>query len=281
MPIRLVAVDLDGTLLRSDGTCSLYTRSVIRKACRRGLRVVIATGRPSTAAVRIASWLGIAEPVVACNGAHILSAPPREEWQFTPIPEEVCRGVIKVLSDMGLCFHLHLRGSYAVELRYIWKIVSKELGPKEFFCSLVGMRPSAPYKVLKNGESQKYAGRIPKICLFDDPGVIREAVTALSAMFPEKLQFVKTGSRFLEIMDASVNKGLALQLVAERLGIAREEIAALGDGDNDVEMLKMAGVGVAMANATPRLSLVADRFTFSCDDEGVAEFIEEILDNPY
>ena len=85
------------------------------------------------------------------------------------------------------------------------------------------------------------------------------------------------GDALLEIQDVSVNKGQSLGLVAEKLGLSMDQVAALGDGDNDVEMLEAAGLGVAMANSSPRLTMCADRFALSCDQDGVGHFLEEIL----
>jgi hypothetical protein len=106
--------------------------------------------------------------------------------------------------------------------------------------------------------------------------------SACESAFPGRLRYVTTftthGAALLEIQDSSVNKGQALSLVSERLGVALEETAAVGDGDNDVELLKAFGLSVAMANASPKLAMAAERFTFSCEADGAGHFLREVLE---
>jgi len=278
--IRLVAIDLDGTLLRRDGTPSFRSRRIVRELSRKDVRVVIATGRPSTAAIRISRWLGASSPAISCNGAHIVAGEVGkydQEIRFAPIKPEILPALIEILRRFGVYFHIHFRGCYGIERQYLRRSPKKVPSLRRIWFSLLGATAASPVMILEDGVSGTYAGKVPKVCVDGRREEILEVKSALSSTFRGEIQTVMTGPTFMEILDARVNKGEALGLVGEILGVSPDEMAALGDGDNDVEMLKVAGVGVAMANASPSLSLVADRFTYSCDEDGVAEFLEEVL----
>lgn len=293
--VRLIAVDLDGTLVRSNGTVSRKVREVVRQLELMGVKFVIATGRPTASALSIYKWLGLKNPVIACNGAHILitreeaSGPSKnestcnsggligyEEARFVPIEKKLALDLLELLRKSGIYFHVHLKGCYAVERQYLVKARKRPFSLKRFVKRIGAVKPASPMRILKSGTTENYAGEIPKICVDGSKEQVSRVKTAIQEAFGPALQCVMTGPTFMEVMDARINKGEALLFLGERLGISPSQMAALGDGDNDVEMLKSVGVGVAMANASPALCLAADRFTFSCDDDGVVEFLNQV-----
>ena len=280
--IRLVAFDLDGTLVRRDGTCSLFTRRVVRRARKSGVHVILATGRTLGAPARLSRYLGLKEPLICSNGAHVVSGPPRADWQFIPIPPDVLPGLVGIIREAGVPFECHVKGKAKVERRFLGSLRSGRWSLRRAALGLLGARLSTSAQVIEDGSSEKLAGQAVKLVVSASKGVAREVASECSSAFPGRVRCVTTvttyGDALLEIMDSSVNKGQALALVAERLGVPMEECAAVGDGDNDVEMLQSCRVGVAVANASPRLSLAADRFTVSCDQDGAARFLAEVID---
>lgn len=280
--VRLVAVDLDGTLLRSDGTISRFTRRVIREASKAGLFVVIATGRSRDMAERIAGWLGLETPLICCNGARVFSgripgSKRRELWGFVPMGEEEVIGVTSILRDVDVYFHVHLEDTLALEVRNLRRIPRNHFSIRRFLWTTFGGYWMVRPKVLQDGTTEKYAGLIPKICADGPEDLIAEVESRILKRFPGQLRCVKTDKTFLEIMSVRVNKGDALAAVASRMNLTMDQVAAIGDGDNDIEMVRSAGVGVAVANGSPRLCLEASDIALSNDDDGPAQFIQEVL----
>lgn len=277
--IRLVAVDLDGTLLNSKGGPSWHTRTVVRKASKYGVSVAIASGRSSFNTSRIAWWVGARGPQIAVNGAHVLSPNARHDWQFIPMQADALKTLLSMLRRIGATFEATLRGRVAVERPLVPGRRARPPGLR-VLSGFLGLTVAAPVTVLPEGAVDDLAGEVAKIYTDAPPDKVKVVMEAVERDFGGVLRSVITrthaGETLLEIMDASVNKGQALLMAGERLGLAREEIAAIGDGNNDVEMIEAAGVGVAMANAAPRLAHAADCFTLSCDDDGVAHFLEQV-----
>ncbi len=277
--IRLIALDLDRTLLRSDGTPSQRSRFWVRKAVRAGIRVTIATGRPSTDAARAGAWLGAQGPIIACNGAHVLSE-QKEEWLFKPIPAELTIPIIQAVKEAGLPFYIHLRGRRAVPAEYRQVFGGfPDLDAKELL-RVMGIAPPVlrfSFEVLQEDRIPDRAGEIARVCVKGPVDTLKGLSSFLKGAFSQRLQCLITDGTHMDVMDGSVSKGDALRFLCEKTGIPVWEMAAVGDEDNDIEMLQVAGVGVAMANASPRLSIVADRFTLTSDQEGVSCFLKEVL----
>lgn len=278
--IRLVAVDLDGTLLRSAGSPSWHTRTVVRKASRYGVIVSIATGRSSYNASRVSSWVGARGPQIAVNGAHVLSPCAKEDWQFIPIVPEALTALTAVLRRIGVAFQSTLRGAVGIERQFMSGRNGERVTPYAFIKGFLGARVTSRVKVLPDGGTDDLVGQVAKVYTGAPPEQAKAVMEAIDRDFAGRLRYVVTrthhGDTLLEIQDVSVSKGQALILAGERLGLSAHEIAAVGDGNNDVEMIEAAGLGVAMANAAPQLAHAADRFTLSCDDDGVAQFLEEV-----
>ncbi len=279
--IKLVAMDLDGTLVRRDGSVSRFTRNMVRKASKAGIKMVLATGRTSATAEHLGRWLGIPGPFICANGAHVLSIDPREDWQFIPMAADVLPGILGIFRELGLSFECAAKGTVIFEKQF-YKLHKRPFNLGRALRNLVAGRISASVEVVEDGGTEKLAGRIAKVFTGATPEIVEKVTAAGEAAFPGRLRYVTTitthGDALLEVMDISVNKGQALGLVAEKLGLSMDETAAIGDGDNDVEMLQAAGLGVAMANASPKLTMAADRFTLSCEEDGVGWFLKELVE---
>lgn len=279
--IRLVAVDLDGTLLREGGIASRLTRSTVRAAAKSGVHIILATGRTCQTAISLARSLGLQDPIISANGAHVMSSPSGEDWQVIPVPADVWPGLVELLDGLGARFETHVKGGSFMEARFTRKTKPRAKSLGDALRRWLSPARRGRARIVADGASVKLAGQALKAFVHGPSEVVQKIIAAGEAAFPGRLHYVitvtATRESVLEIQDVSVSKGQALALVAERLGMAMDETAALGDGDNDVEMLEAAGIGVAMANASPKLAMVADRFTLSCDEDGVAHFLKEVM----
>ncbi len=260
---KLVAFDLDGTLLRSDRTLSPRNKAAIAGLVARGVRVLICTGRPPRTAKAIAEELALVDLGVVYNGAAVYNFATDTALTRFDYPGEVAHRVLE-----------RMRRDYpgvtcGLEASYGWFV------------------DRARYDLLRRGP---YPYETEPDGVGDVADFIREDVTKL--LFWHADAAVETMHRsldslpvhgtwsmpgLLEVVGQGVNKCRALEWVASDLGLKAEEVAAFGDEDNDKEMLAWAGLGVAMANATANVKAHADWVTTSCDEDGVAEVVERWL----
>lgn len=265
MAIRLVAVDMDDTLLTDELEVSPRTAAAIQEAQRQGVVVTIATGRMHPSARPFAARLGLDVPLITCNGAMVKSSVSGEVWHEQPMELETVSAVLAYFRERDW---------------YIQTYIDDEIYVREFtaeaeaYEALSGMRakvvgerlfqpPKGPLKMLAVAEAAQLDAVTPQ----------------LRERFGERVCFTRSKANLLELVDPAVNKGRGIAMVAERLGIAREEIMVLGDSENDMAMLAYAGLGVAMENAAPKVKAVADAVTADNNHDGVALAIEKYILN--
>jgi len=269
--LRLAAFDLDGTLLAPDLTIPDRAAAALRALAGRGVRVVIVTGRMHRTAEGYARRLGLEdEPLVSFNGAMAGVVGRPETWWHRTIPAGLAREVVRFLRDWGLEPLVFsgdgvYAGAPSVETETYGRVAG--IGPCYVgdLAAWLGREdagaPLCPTKILQ----VEATGRMPDLF-----GAARER-------FGHALNVTTSYSFFLEFMDAAASKGRALAEVCRRLGVDRQEVAAFGDGLNDLDMIQWAGLGVAMAHSPPALLEAADRVADGPPGEGVARFIEENL----
>ncbi len=276
--IRLVAMDLDGTLFRSDGTPSLTSKRAVKEVTRMGVGVCISTGRPFMDALRVSRWVGASGPVIASGGAHVLAGGgSNEEWMFQAIDADLYRCVVALIEAQGMPFYVHLKEGRVIPSQFQNSFGKSSSGIRHALFKLAGVSPRFQRRVVGRDKILGLAGLVSNVCVHGPPSGTRQLESMLYASFGHKLRYVPIHGRNLEILDRDANKGDALRVISEKTGIPLENMAAVGDGDNDIEMLQKAGLGVAMANASPALCEVADRFTLSQDQDGVAFFLRQII----
>ncbi len=276
--IRFVAIDLDGTLFRSDGTPSPQSRKAVKEATRMGVEICISTGRPFMDALRVAGWVGASGPVVASGGAHVLSGgKSNEEWMFKAIDADMYRAVIDLVKQQSMPFYVHVKEGRVIPHEFQKNFGKGSFGVRHVLFKLVGVSPRFQRRVADMGTILDLAGSVSNVCVHGDSSAVKQLESILKKRFGAALRHVPIHGRNLEILDKKANKGDALRVISEKSGIPLANMAAIGDGDNDAEMLQAAGLGVAMANASPVLCEAADRFTLSQDQDGVAFFLRQII----
>ncbi|EYB67786.1 hypothetical protein DEIPH_ctg032orf0023 [Deinococcus phoenicis] len=266
--IRLIATDLDGTLLRPDLTVSARTRAALDAARVAGIHVVPVTARQPRGVRRIAEAAGFTDYALCGNGAHSVHLGTGETLFEAHVPEAVQRAVAQALAARvpGVLFVSVREGGEVFVAQDGYAAIAHfedhkrepgEMGT--FTLDDVLARPSLKFIV-------RHVALTP-----------RELLAELRALGLGGFAVTHSGAPFLEVLAEGVSKAWGLERLCARLGIAREEVLAFGDAPNDAEMLAWAGRGVAMANAEPEALEAADEVTLNNAEDGVAVVIERVL----
>jgi Cof subfamily protein (haloacid dehalogenase superfamily) len=264
--IRLIASDLDGTLLRADRSVSERSRAALARAQSLGIFVVLATARPPLTTRLFAAQAGVAGHAICSNGAILYDVGRDDVLDHFPLDAGTARGLILALRQAlpGVCFALVQGREFACEPDY-----------------------AATARVEDHGRL------LDEIRVGDALDLLDVPLTKLVVRHPERLplevlatvqtlgldgfEATHSGAPFLEIVAANVTKAWALAALCERLGVDAAEVVAFGDAPNDAAMLRWAGLGVAVANAYPAALAAADEITLSNEEDGVAATIERLL----
>jgi len=258
--LRLVASDLDGTLLRSDGAVSGRTRAALAAARAAGLEVVLASARPPHWLFEIAADVGAGDIAICCNGAVVHDLRRRRTLHHFALPARVGDRVVRALraAAPGVAFACEREETAIREPAYdpLWPTPD--------------MRPRTDALVFVQEPVSKL--------VVQHPSVGQEELQALAVdACRDEATVTISGERLVEISAVGVTKGFALRRVCEELGVSAEEVVAFGDMPNDAEMLAWAGRGIAVANAHQDVLAAADELTASNDQDGVAVALERLL----
>lgn len=270
--IKMVAFDLDGTVLTSEKKFTEYTRNVIARAVEQGVVVLPATGRPLTGIPEeILKFPGIRYAVTA-NGGRVADLIKDEILYEKLVPVDIARKVLDIYEHYDTLREVYYNGvGYAEE---------KMLGRVEEFLGISAMAgyilaTRTPVENIREKfESENKA--VDKVqAIFADVKDKEEALKELQLISGIEVTGALVNN--IEVSAEGVNKGKAVIRLGGKLGIRREEIMTIGDGANDIEMLKEAGFGVAMANSTDEVKAHADYITDTNDEEGAAKVIEQYV----
>ncbi|MDQ2992049.1 MAG: HAD family hydrolase, partial [Candidatus Eremiobacteraeota bacterium] len=234
--IRLVAFDLDGTLIGRDATVRPRVVAAIEKMRERGIAGAIATGRMYRNAAPFANGLGFGAPVICYQGAAVVDPGNDEILREDPLANEPAMEVVRAAREWGAYVQLYRDDNYYCEdvdrFAKIYERVS-------------GVRPTVVPSL-----EEAFAGRSStKAVLVVDPEDADGFATMLRERLGATAYVTRSYPEFVEIMNPAVDKGDALRFVAERLGFEMDEVAAVGDAWNDVALLQAAGLGIAMGSA--------------------------------
>jgi Cof subfamily protein (haloacid dehalogenase superfamily) len=256
--IKLVALDVDGTLVGKDLKIPPRTREAICAARDRGVRFVVVTGRMYQSGAPYARELGLEGlPLVAYNGGMVREFPSGRLIYHEPVPLETCKALAAFCEAHG--YHVQ---AYMDDQLYV-----PDMGPRtQEYVSISGVKATPVGSLFLWLQSPS-----TKMLIVDDPARIPAIQAEVEALVGPAVNAAQSHPQFLDIVSAQVSKGKALAAVAANLGIAREEVMAIGDGMNDMEMLTWAGTSFAMAHAPEALKKVARYVTVSGPGEGVAE----------
>lgn len=263
MSIKLVALDLDDTLLDNNRTVSPRARAAIAAAIARGVTVTVATGRMFPSALPYAEQLALDVPLITYNGALVRYGLSGETLLHRPVDEATAGELLALFRARGWYIQVYLddvlyvreRDENARMYETVAGITSVAVGDRLWTMG------GAPTKLLAMADPE----RMPAID------------AAVRAACGGRVYTARSKPHYLEITHPDANKGAALAFLAGRLGISREEVMAVGDSVNDLDMIRYAGLGVAMGNASPEVREAADAVTAANDADGVAAAIEEYV----
>jgi Cof subfamily protein (haloacid dehalogenase superfamily) len=273
---RMLAIDLDGTLLRKDGTMGERTRLALQAAVQRGIRVVICTGRRFRTTLPILDELQLAVPVIVHGGLLIKDAGTHETLHYNYLSEDFVLEAVKFLKVHGVAPIVYVdlftqgidiyldneRDGHPFHLKYLERNrmnchfvgdVSAVLCPQTIHIGALADRPSL----------ERLNQRIERE--FGAP--VRHLI----------MNNTNEEGAFLEMMSPGHSKWRALSRLIDMEGCSAEQVICIGDEVNDLEMITHAGLGVAMGNAIPAVKAVADHITRSNEEDGVAHVVEQFL----
>jgi hydroxymethylpyrimidine pyrophosphatase-like HAD family hydrolase len=278
---RLIALDLDGTLLNSRKEIAPRTREALTAARERGIITVIATGRTPHSALHFSRQIG-GGPVICCNGAGVLD-PSGSYLAKRGIPQAPLVHLLKLGAELGVMMECYTTDGIRLDrplqqargyYRYIRPRV-RLIDALRGLARMWSVNNVRPVRNIVKWAEQPGLPTVLKANAVGDGARLAILARQIEQAIPS-LEVTSSGPDNLEMTAPGVNKGTGLEQLAAHLKIPREAIIAMGDSDNDKAMIRYAGLGVAMGNAADEVKQVADRITATCDEHGVAKLIEEM-----
>lgn len=270
LPYRAVAMDLDGTLLNVSGQISDFTLKVLRALSAKEVKLIIASGRMTVRILPYAEAIGLPLTVIAYNGAETLEGQGKT-WtskEIRPISDKARDLVFELCRTRRRFLNVYADGK------------------------LYGYHPDAhfePSSVYKSQTGASYSGfqhqlellpqtNITKLLVVDTAENRNKLYKEWYPLLSPSCALVKSNPEYLEFVDIGINKGAALESWLKSSAISKEELVALGDAENDLEMLNLAGMGIGMANATPGLRSQFHRLSkWSHEENGVAQELKKLF----
>lgn len=265
MSVKLVAIDMDGTLLNEQGVLSPAVVESVKKARQTGAYIVICTGRPLSGALEQLADLDLLSTddyVISYNGSLVLNT---NTWDVV-LQHGLTRDdylYFDMLSrKIGVHLHTVSRDAIYTSNRDISRYSVNE-------AHMVNLP-------LKYRTPEEIADEVTpvKLMMIDEPEILRAAIKKIPKHLFEEYTLVTSSPYYLEILNKEASKGSAVKELAAHLGIAREEVMAIGDAENDLSMLEFAGISVAMGNATPEVKATAKYEVASNQEDGVKEALD-------
>lgn len=269
MDIKLIAIDIDGTLVDSQGKLTKKVIQTIKQAKEKGIKVVLCTGRPLPGVKPLLQQLGLDDQddqYVVCFGGAVVETTSGKTLFQKGITYDDFVDLEAIARKLQLHFH-------AISTDRIYTC-NKDLGYYTLYeANLVSMGIS--YRT----PDELRDVPLVKAMFVEDAVILDPAIAKREYFAPlsERLDLMKTASFYYEAYAKGVNKGSALVKLCEILGITSENVMAIGDEENDLSMLEFAKLGVAMENGIPAVKEIADQITADNDHDGVALAIAEVL----
>ncbi len=275
MPIRLLALDIDGTLLTSRGELTARNQTALQAAKQQGVQVVLLTGRRFNSARELVLQLALDIPLVSHNGALTKNIETLETLDFHPLAADITREIIRIGRacgvDMICCDDPHGMGTMVIEgVSEQNKALHRYL--EKYRHSLVEVPDLLEY-VQCDPIQMMFSGRC-------DP--MDEFAMELGRAMDGQIQLFKTRYRsvdltLLDALSLTASKGESLAKLAREHGVTPDEVMAVGDNYNDLTMLRFAGLGVVMGNAEEDMKQMGFAVTGSNENSGVADAIEKYI----
>lgn len=260
-PFRAIALDLDGTLTNHDKVVTPRTRQALLKAQELGTVIILASGRPTYGIVPVAECLELEKRggyILSYNGGNIVNAKTGEKLFSQSLPDAVIPILYKYAKEKN-----HALLGYAGN-EIITEMPDDQYVKEESRINKMNIR-----KV--DNLMETLEPHPTKLLMTGDPTDMLKAEEELVEILGEKMDIFRSAPFFLELVPKGIDKAQSLLRLLSKINLTPADLMAFGDGYNDLSMLKLAGVGVAMANAAPEVRADADYVTLSNEEDGVAE----------
>lgn len=289
---KLVAIDLDGTLLNSYGEVSESTKDEIKKAIKNGVEVVLASGRPISSVEDLAEELQANHYLISGNGAIVFDIYKKEIVYDRFLSKEQVLNIVKICEENSIYYNIYTEN----------EVLTKSLNYNTLFYHSENMHKQEEkrtniniltdvYDYILKSDNQKYL----KVTVCDQSQIVFSSIIkklrtlndidVLEVSHMSK-KIIKSGTEevlveycYTEITNKNVNKWTALKYIMNEMKIDRSEVVAIGDNINDKEMIEEAGLGVAMGNSTPAIKEIANVEVATNNEEGVRETFQKYINN--
>lgn len=266
---RAIALDLDGTLTNHDKDVTPITRQALMKAQKDGAHIILASGRPTYGIAPIADHLEINKYdgyVLSYNGGKIVKWQTKEEIYSNHLPNDV----------IPILYNYAKKKGHAL-LGYSGKEIITEMPDDKYVKEESRINKMQIRKI--NNLMESLEPNPTKLLMTGDPSLMIKAEEELSGLVGNRMDVFRSAPFFIELVPRGIDKAQSLNRLLGLIGLTPNDMIAFGDGYNDLSMLKLAGIGVAMANAVPEVRAEADFITKSNEEDGVAFAIQKFCYN--
>ena len=287
---KLVAIDLDGTMLNRHGEISERTKETVKRCIEKGVEIVLASGRPIDSIKTIAEELGVKGYFIAGNGALVYDIQKNEMIYENYIKKEKVLEIIKICEENSIAYNVYtdkviLTTNLKFNVLYYYKENLKKEENKQTNISIV----ENMYEYVKNMKDEKFL----KITICDENDTIFHSIIKKVKEISDievldishmSRKIIKQGTEeipveyfYTEISASNVDKWEAIEFLRKRIGLEKEELMAIGDNINDKKMIENAGMGIAMKGSTMEILKIARDITETNDNDGVAIALEKYV----
>ena len=286
---KLIAIDLDGTLLNSYGEISEENKNALLKAKSEGAKIVLTSGRTNTAMSNFAYEVGADQYIISGNGASVYDLKKNESMLTNYLPRKKIMEIIDICERNSMYYCVYTEEAIITKsLNYntLFYYSENQNKPPKNWTNII-LTPNVPeyIKKLKRGNFLKvtvcdrdkaiFQGMLTMLKKDTEIDVLGISHMSRKMIKSAKGKYTPLEYYYTEITDKGINKWMAIQFLIEKLKINEKEVIAIGDNTNDEEMIQNAGLGVAMGNSTPDLKQIADEVTNNNDENGVANIINK------
>ena len=273
---RMIAIDLDGTLLSPDGTVSPRNKAAVHRALRAGLLVCFATGRNWTESQTVLDAVEHYDTAVFVGGAMVIDTKQNETLHRTGMDAELAREVCGVIEQLGQAA-MALQDTAETGVDYLVTADVEINDATRQWMKVTTAKVTRVHDLPRHPHEHTI-----RVGLVAAPEQVKQVHRTLKDRFGgrivcQNLHVPAYGVEVLEVFDPSVNKWEGIMHVARKHGIRQDEIVAIGDDVNDIAMIERAGLGVAMGNAKPEVLAIAKHVIRRNDEDGLAEFLDELV----
>ncbi|MDO5047000.1 MAG: Cof-type HAD-IIB family hydrolase [Anaerococcus sp.] len=265
--MKVIAVDLDGTLLNSQNQIPGLTKNTLIKASKLGHKVVIISGRDYHACKFIGETLEFEKYgglISSSNGANVYDSKNQKSIIDHYLDPDLVREMIDFGKSLGFDLIINKNGKILVEKKDTYSLGYLSKKNKMDVSLVENLKDTMDF-------------RVHKVLFSKDPKIMGKNAPIFIEKFKDRVNPIHSMPQFLDIMPKGINKGRSLLEIADYYGIDHRDTLAFGDEVNDEDMIKMAGVGIAMGNANEKIKSLADHITLSNDEDGIGYYVEKYV----